>query len=102
MICVIATIEVAPGRREDFLKEFRKVVPLVREEEGCIEYAPMIDLPTNIGAQAQPQDSVVVVLEKWDSVEALESHLIAHHMVEYRKRVRDLVVNGFIRVLEPV
>ena len=35
MIHVIATIEVAPGRREAVLAEFHKIVPLVRAESGC-------------------------------------------------------------------
>jgi len=101
MICVIATIEVTPGRREDFLGEFRKIVPLVREESGCIEYEPMVDIPTEIDAQAEPAESVVFVVEKWDSVEALEAHLVAPHMLDYRKKVKELVLGAEIRILEP-
>ncbi len=101
MICVIATIRVADGRRDDFLTEFRKIVPLVREETGCIEYAPMVDIPTEIDAQAEPAESVVFVVEKWESVDALEAHLVARHMVEYRKQVKKLVTGSEIRILEP-
>ena len=101
MICVIATIEVAEGRREEFLEEFRKIVPVVREETGCIEYAPMVDIPTEIDAQAEPVESVVFVIEKWESVDALEAHLVAPHMLDYRKRVKDLVNGAEIRILEP-
>jgi quinol monooxygenase YgiN len=101
MICVIATIELADGRRDEFLQEFRKIVPLVREETGCIEYAPMVDIPTEIDAQAQPVESVVFVVEKWESVDALEAHLMAPHMLDYRKRVKDLVTGTEIRILEP-
>lgn len=101
MICVIATIELADGRREEFLQEFRKIVPLVREETGCIEYVPMVDIPTEIDAQAEPVESVVFVVEKWESVDALEAHLMAPHMLDYRKRVKDLVTGAEIRILEP-
>jgi quinol monooxygenase YgiN len=101
MICVIATIELADGRRDEFLQEFRKIVPLVREETGCIEYAPMVDIPTEIDAQAQPVESVVFVVEKWESIDALEAHLMAPHMLDYRKRVKDLVTGTEIRILEP-
>ena len=101
MICVIATIQVADGRRDDFLEEFRKIVPLVCEETGCIEYVPMVDIPTEIDAQAQPAESVVVVVEKWESVDALEAHLMAPHMLDYRKRVKGLVTGSEIRILEP-
>jgi quinol monooxygenase YgiN len=101
MICVIATIQVAEGRRDDFLEEFRKIVPLVCEETGCIEYAPMIDIPTEIDAQAEPVESVVFVVEKWESVDALEAHLVAPHMLDYRKRVKNMVTGSEIRILEP-
>jgi quinol monooxygenase YgiN len=38
MIYVIATIEVAAGRRADFLAILRANVPNVLAEDGCIEY----------------------------------------------------------------
>ncbi len=101
MIRVIAKIEVAEGRRDDFLAEFRKIVPTVVEEEGCLEYEPMVHVPTSIPAQAPRKDSVVTVVEKWESVEALEAHLIAPHMVEYRKSVNELVVGASLEILRP-
>ena len=102
MICVIATIEVSEGRREAFLEEFSRLVPKVRAEEGCIEYGPMVDVPTNIPVQPPERDNVVTVVEKWESVEALETHLIAPHMLEYKKAVKDIVKGLSIQVLEPV
>ena len=44
MIHVIATIELRPGCRESFLEEFRRVVPDVRAEQGCLSYGPTIDM----------------------------------------------------------
>ena len=101
MICVIATIEVNEGQRDAFLKEFAQLVPKVRAEEGCIEYGPMIDVPTNIPVQSPERKNVVTVVEKWESVEALETHLIAPHMLEYKKAVKDIVAGMSIQVLEP-
>lgn len=101
MICVIATIEVVPGQREAFLAEFRRVVPKVLQEPGCLEYAPMVDVPTSIGLQSPARPDVVTVVEKWSSVEALEAHLVAPHMVEYRKAVKDLVKEASLRILAP-
>jgi quinol monooxygenase YgiN len=101
MICVIAKIEVAEGRRDEFLAEFRKVVPKVLQEAGCLEYGPMVDVPTNIGAQGSLREDVVRVVEKWESVEALESHLMAPHMIEYRKSVKALVVSATLEILKP-
>lgn len=101
MIHVIATIETAPGMREDFLAAFAELVPDVRAEQGCIEYGPATDLATSIADQPAPRDNVVTVIEKWQSVEALKKHLEAPHMVRYRRTVKDLVLGVSIRVLEP-
>jgi quinol monooxygenase YgiN len=101
MIAVVACIEVVPGRRDDFLREFRKLVPQVRAEAGCLEYVPMLDLPTSIGGQAPVGENLVTVLEKWATVEALEAHLMAPHMVAYRKVAKDLVQGMTLRILTP-
>ncbi|MEQ8787589.1 MAG: putative quinol monooxygenase [Pirellulaceae bacterium] len=101
MIHVIAAISIAPGRRDDFLAEFHKLVPLVHQEQGCIEYGPTIDVPTDIPAQPAPRADMVTVVEKWESLEALKAHLVAPHMNEYRGRVKDLVQDAVIHVLEP-
>jgi quinol monooxygenase YgiN len=101
MIFVIATIEIADGKRKDFLHEFHQVVPEVRAEQGCLEYGPTIDVETQIPAQPDVRPNVVTVVEKWESLRALEAHLIAPHMIEYRKRVKDLVKGVTIHVLEP-
>jgi quinol monooxygenase YgiN len=101
MIHVLATIETAPGRRDDFLTAFAELVPDVRAEPGCLEYGPAVDLATPIADQAKVCDNVVVVIEKWESIAALKKHLEAPHMARYRRRVKDIVVGLSIRVLEP-
>ncbi len=101
MISVIAAIEVAEGQRDAFLAIFKAMVPKVRAEEGCIEYGPWLDLPTNIDLQEPARENVVTVIEKWESVEALEAHLIAPHMLEFRKAVQDLVTGITLQILQP-
>ena len=101
MICVIAKIEVAQGRRDEFLAEFRQVVPKVLQEAGCLEYGPMVDVPSGIGAQVSLREDMVTVVEKWESIEALEAHLMAPHMLEYRKSVKPLVVSASLEILQP-
>lgn len=100
-IHVIATIELIAGKREQFLAEFRKIMPQVRAEDGCLEYGPTIDLPTGIGAQIPLRDNVVTIVEKWASLAALEAHLTAPHMQAYRPRVKDLVVSSKLQILQP-
>ena len=92
MIHVIVTVELHEGRRDDFLEEFHKVVPLVLEEAGCISYGPAQDATTDIDAQ----------VEAWDSLGHLEDHLVAEHMVAYRPRVKEMIRQSTLQVLQSV
>ena len=101
MLHVIATIELNPGTREAFLAEFRKIVPLVHAEEGCIEYGPTIDATTDLERQARVGADTVVIVEKWTTLAALKAHLAAPHMAAYRPKVKDYIRASTMRVLEP-
>jgi quinol monooxygenase YgiN len=101
MIHVIATVELAPGTREKFLAEFRKIIPAVRAEAGCIEYGPAIDAEADIPIQFKVGADKVVVIEKWETVAALKAHGVAPHMQAYRARVKDFVKGMELRVLAP-
>lgn len=101
MIHVIATIEVAEGRRDDLLNEFRKLAPVVRAEAGCIEYGAAVDLETDIPRQAPIRRDGLTVIEKWESLDALKAHLAAPHMAEYRETVVDLVAGASLQILKP-
>jgi quinol monooxygenase YgiN len=102
MIHVLATVEVAPGRREDYLREFRKVIPDVHREKGCIEYGPAVDIPTGLPVEIPLRDNVVVIIEKWESLDDLKAHLAAPHMKVYRAAVKDLIKGMQVQVLKPV
>jgi quinol monooxygenase YgiN len=102
MIHVIATIHTAPGRRDELIAAFRELIPVVRAETGCVEYGTAVDLLTPIVAQAPIVADAVTVVEKWDSVPALQAHLVAPHMLSHRERVKNIVTRVEIRILEPV
>jgi quinol monooxygenase YgiN len=101
MIHVIATITTNTNLRTKLLDEFRKLVPTVRAEAGCIEYTPTIDVDSGIGGLPGAREEVVTVVEKWDNVAALDAHLKAPHMLRYREAVKDLVKGVDIRVMHP-
>lgn len=101
MIHVIAEIEVREGMLETFLKEFRRIVPIVRDEDGCIDYGPAVDRQINIEQQPPIRNNVVTVIEKWTSEAALKAHLTAPHMVDYRKRASAMIVSVSINALDP-
>ncbi|MAV36458.1 MAG: antibiotic biosynthesis monooxygenase [Planctomycetaceae bacterium] len=102
MIHVIVTVELVPGKREEFLDAFRRVVPQVLDEEGCLEYGPAIDVETSIGAQIASRPDVATIIEKWQSLEHLEAHLVAPHMLEYRPQVKHLIKDSTLQILQPV
>jgi quinol monooxygenase YgiN len=102
MIHVIATIDLVPGKRVEWLDHFRWVTPLVRAEDGCIEYAVAADVPTGLAVQVAHRPDTVTVVEKWASVGSLKAHLAIAHMAEYRQRVAGLVSNVSLQVLEPL
>lgn len=98
MIHVIALITAKPGKRAALLAEFRKIIPEVHAEQGCIEYGPAVDAE---GSPDRFGDDTFVVVEKWESPEALKAHSVAPHMKAYGERTRDLVAGRAIHVLTP-
>ncbi len=101
MIHVIATINLVDGKRSAYLAAFHKLVPLVRAEEGCIEYGPAIDVATPIEIQEPVCKNTITVIEKWESIEALQAHLQAKHMQENREKVKGMLAGIKIQILEP-
>ncbi len=101
MIFVVATIELNPGTRASFLAEFKKNVPLVLAENGCIAYAPAVDAETGFPTQFKTGPNSVTVIEQWASVDALKAHAVAPHMKTYRIAVKDFVKNLELRVFDP-
>jgi quinol monooxygenase YgiN len=101
MIHVLATIYLQPGTRGMFLAELMQVVPHVRAEQGCHEYTPTVDVATNLPTQHATRDDVVVIVERWENMEALERHLVAPHMIAYRPKVREYIARVDLQILEP-
>ncbi len=99
MIHVSASIRVKPGSRSEFIEIFKSNISHVKAEEGCIDYAPTVDIITDIPPQIM-DENVVTIIEKWESLEALKTHLTAPHMLSYREKVKDIVENVSIKVLQ--
>ena len=98
MINVIASIHIKEGRLSEFVEIFKSNIPNVLEEKGCIEYVPTIDVPTGLSPQ-ELNNNVVTIIEKWGSLEDLQAHLSAPHMLAYREKVKDLVDKVSFKVL---
>jgi quinol monooxygenase YgiN len=101
MISVIASVRVKADRLPQFIEILKANVPKVREEKGCIEYFPAIDIDSSLPVQKLDKN-VVTIIEKWESLEALGAHLKTPHMLAYREKVKDIVENLSIKVLQEV
>jgi quinol monooxygenase YgiN len=98
MINVIASIRVKQGRRAEFLDIFRANMANILQEQGCLEYVPTVDLATGLPSQ-EMNEHVVTIIEKWQSLEDLQAHLAAPHMLAYRSAVKDIVAEVSLKVL---
>jgi quinol monooxygenase YgiN len=101
MIAVIATISMKEGKRDAYLTEVRKIIPAVRKEEGNIEYAPYADLPSGFPVQPPIRPNSVILIEKWESLDALNKHMKAPHMGPYRQATKEIVESMTVQVLSP-
>lgn len=99
MIHVVAEIELKPGKRPEFLTLFKEHVKKVRQEKGCVAYAPMVDASGEPPAARAPRENVVTILEEWQSLEDLQAHLKAPHQAEFFKRTGDMRAAGRVSVL---
>lgn len=99
MIHVVAIITAKPGKRDELLAEFNQVVPLVHQENGCIEYQPVTDTEQT-GSQAKIGSDAYMVIEKWESMDDLRAHAASDHMSEYGKRTQHLVEDRKVYVLD--
>ena len=101
MIHVIAVITAKPGKRDAILQAFRANVPAVHAEKGCLEYGAAVDAENALPVQTRWGPDTFLVIEKWDSMDALKAHAAAPHMAAYGARTRDMIASRVIHILTP-
>ncbi|MGA7265933.1 MAG: putative quinol monooxygenase [Stellaceae bacterium] len=101
MIHVVAIITAKSGMRDAILKEFHANMPAVHAEKGCIEYGPAVDAEGIGSFQAKFGPDTFVVIEKWESPDALQAHGASPHMAAYAAKTRDMIASRTIHVLQP-
>jgi quinol monooxygenase YgiN len=93
---VVVVLQADPGKGPDQLAAFEQLAPLVRAEDGCLQYDlfAVLDAP-----------DAFVVIEQWASREALNAHLAAEHMAAYaagvsayRQQSSEVLVLGYDRI----
>ena len=98
MICVIAVIKAKTGQRNALMACIKDNLANVHAETGCIEYQPMVDTESSLGAQ-ELDENIVTMVEKWGTMANLDAHAVAPHMLEYREKVKDIVESVSLKVL---
>ena len=98
MICVIATIKAKTGQRQALLACIQDNLSNVHAEIGCMEYQPMVDFDSCLGAQ-DLDENIVTMVEKWETMANLDAHAVSPHMLNYRERVKDIVESVSLKVL---
>ena len=101
MIHVIAVITAKPGQRDSILAHFRANVPAVRAEKGCIEYGAAVDATPALKFQTACGPDTFLVIEKWESMEALGAHAAAPHMAAYAAKTKEFIASRAIHILQP-
>ena len=101
MIHVLAIVTAKPGMRDSILKLFHANIPAVRAEKGCIEYGPAVDAEDLGSIQTKLGPDTFVVVEKWESIDALKAHAAAAHMAAYAAKTKEMIANRVIHVLSP-
>lgn len=70
---LVILISTQPGRGAEQVAAFERLAPLVRAEDGCLQY--------DLHAVTDDPDRFVLI-ERWASEEALAAHDITPHMVQ--------------------
>ncbi len=98
---VLAIITAKTGMRDKILEAFRANVLAVHAEKGCIEYGATIDAEGVGSLQTKFGEDTFVVVEKWESLDALKAHVAAPHMAAYAAKTKDMIAGRVIHVLSP-
>ena len=101
MIHVIAVITAKPGKRAAILEAFRANVPNVHAENGCIEYGAAVDAENALPFQTKYGPDTFLVVEKWESMDALKAHAAAPHMAAYGAKTKEMIASRVIHILAP-
>ena len=100
-IHVVAVITAKTGKRSEILEAFNQNSPNVQQEQGCIEYIATVDADDAGSLQTKFGDDTFVVIEKWESLDALKDHAASPHMVAYGQNTKQLIESRIVHVLSP-
>ncbi len=83
-LSLVAIVKAKPEQKEFIKNEIFKLIPITREEKGCINYNLFED---------DRDSSRFVLQENWASYEDWQAHMNNDHMVNYIEVTKDAVEN---------
>jgi len=90
-VVVVATIRPLPEHRDEVLAAFRDTIPAVHGEPGCVFYA------------LHEKSDRLVMIEQWESAEALATHAKAEALQALNPRLEGkLAEKTDVQVLNPL
>ncbi len=92
MIYVIAEVRVKPGTANQAVAAARACVAETVKEDGCISY----DMHQSVTDPAR-----LVLVERWDSHEALKRHMETPHFKAWRAAGPEFVAERKVEVVTP-
>jgi quinol monooxygenase YgiN len=99
MIYGVVSVKIKAGKLQQFLELFKANAAKVREEKGCIQYFPLLDIDAGLPIQTMERN-VVTILEQWESLEALHDHFATPHMAAYFEKEKEFVEGVTVKMLQ--
>ena len=94
MINVIGLVKVKNGKASEFIRMFK-----AQAEKGCIDYFPAMDIKTDFPPQVY-DENVVTIIERWESMDALNDHLAGMDMQQQQEKEKDIVEEIIIKIVQ--
>lgn len=89
-VTVVAKVVARKEALDRVMPELLKLVPLTRQESGCIEY--------NLH-QDNENPAVFIFYETWESAAALEQHMNSKHFKAYIAAVDGMIEDKTVHIL---
>ncbi|WP_271409282.1 putative quinol monooxygenase [Pseudomonas sp. Q1-7] len=94
LLYLVATLKAAKGSEDKLLNALKALVPLSRQEPGCVRYDLHVD---------REDPSVLIVYEIWRDEDALNEHASSPHFQHFLKIANPLLSTPLeVRVLNLV
>ncbi len=90
MIYVIATLTVAPEKRDELIAAAQTCIKATRQEPGCISY----DLTAST-----TDPGTAIFVERWKTREDLKSHFETAHMAKWREASGKLISGRSVEIV---